>query len=65
MFLLLKFICFFRGLMLLCDSFGSSHFKQSYQKIFARDENDQLEMAFNAEVEVKVSCSLTLLFFHF
>ena len=47
----------------MCDSFGASHFKQSYQKIFARDENDQLEMAFNAEVEVKVGFNFIIVSF--
>ena len=42
----------------MCDSFKSSLFKQSYQKVFAKDEKDQLEMAFNAEMEVKVNLTL-------
>ena len=41
--------------MLMSDSFASSHFKQSFQKVFEKDENGQFKMAFNAELEIKVS----------
>ena len=39
----------------MSDSFASSHFKQSFQKVFEKDENGQFKMAFNAELEIKVS----------
>jgi len=37
------------------DSFNSSLFKQTYQRVFAKNEKGELRMAFNATVEVKTS----------
>lgn len=45
------------GLMIMGDSFDSSLFKTSFNRIFAK-ENDQLKMAFNAVVEIKTSREL-------
>lgn len=36
----------------MTDSFSSSLFKQSFQKVFEKDENGHLKMAFNATMEV-------------
>ncbi|KAF4548060.1 Protein transport protein SEC23 [Elsinoe fawcettii] len=40
------------GHMILTDSFTSSMFKQSFVRIFDKDENDNLLMGFNASLEV-------------
>ena len=36
------------------DSFKTSMFKQTFQKVFSKDEQGDYLMAFNASVEVKV-----------
>jgi len=38
--------------MILTDSFTSSMYRQSFQRIFAKDANDNLLMGFNASLEV-------------
>ncbi|XP_055373756.1 protein transport protein Sec23A [Condylostylus longicornis] len=43
------------GHMVMGDSFNSSLFKQTFQRVFARDEKGDLKMAFNGVVEVKCS----------
>ncbi|KAI3636334.1 hypothetical protein MIR68_005686 [Amoeboaphelidium protococcarum] len=43
------------GYMILSDSFQTIVFKKSFQKVFDRDENDQLDMGFNATLEVSTS----------
>lgn len=40
------------GHMILTDSFTSSQFKQSFIRVFEKDENDNLLMGFNASLEV-------------
>ena len=40
------------GHMILTDSFTSSMYKQSFVRIFNKDEHDNLLMAFNANLEV-------------
>ncbi|EEH16079.2 protein transporter SEC23 [Paracoccidioides brasiliensis Pb03] len=40
------------GHMILTDSFTSSQFKQSFVRIFDKDQNDNLLMGFNASLEV-------------
>jgi len=37
------------------DSFDSSLFKTSFQRVFTKDDNDNLKMAFNGILEVKTS----------
>lgn len=37
------------------DSFNSSLFKQTFQRVLARDHENNLKMAFNANLEVKTS----------
>ncbi|ODM96276.1 Protein transport protein Sec23B [Orchesella cincta] len=44
------------GHMIMGDSFNSTLFKQTYQRVFNRNENNSnLKMAFNATLEVKTS----------
>ncbi|KAL1971762.1 hypothetical protein VTN31DRAFT_1850 [Thermomyces dupontii] len=40
------------GHMVLTDSFTSSQFKQSFVRVFDKDDNDNLLMGFNASLEV-------------
>jgi protein transport protein SEC23 len=40
------------GHMILTDSFTSSQFKQSFVRVFEKDDNDNLMMGFNAALEV-------------
>lgn len=41
--------------MVMGDSFNTSLFKQSFQKVFAKDaQNAHFRMGFNASFEVKV-----------
>lgn len=51
-------IDFCRGHMVMGDSFNSSLFKQTFQRVFAKDQNGQLKMAFNGTLEVKCSREL-------
>lgn len=46
------------GLMIMGDSFDSSLFKTSFQRVFAKDGEGRLKMAFNAVVEIKTSREL-------
>ncbi|KAL0270106.1 UNVERIFIED_CONTAM: hypothetical protein PYX00_007623 [Menopon gallinae] len=46
------------GHMVMGDSFNSSLFKQTFQRVFARDQRGDLKMAFNGTVEVKCSREL-------
>lgn len=48
------------GHMVMGDSFNSSLFKQTFQRVFARDQKNDLKMAFNAIVEVKCSRELKI-----
>lgn len=48
----------FRGNMVLGDAFNSSLFKQTFQRVFTQDDKGNLEMAFNATMEVKTSREL-------
>ena len=51
--------CLCSGHMILGDSFNTSLFKQTWQKVFAKDSQGQnLKMAFNASFEVKVGYSI-------
>lgn len=48
--------------MILGDSFNTSLFKQTWQKVFAKDPQGQnFKMAFNASFEVKVSYCVLLM----
>jgi len=43
------------GLVVLADSFESSMFKQSFQRIFTKNEKGQMPMGFNASIEIQTS----------
>ncbi len=45
---------FFSGHMVMCDSFNTSLFKQTFQKVFAKDNKNEYRMNFGATIEVKV-----------
>ena len=46
------------GVMVLGDSFESSLFKTSFQRVFTKDDKNNLKMAFNAILETKTSREL-------
>jgi len=46
------------GHMVMGDSFNSSLFKQTYQRVFAVDQKSDLKMSFNGTMEVKCSREL-------
>lgn len=48
------------GHMVMADSFNSSLFKQTFQRVFARDPKGDLRMAFNGTLEVKCSRELKI-----
>lgn len=48
------------GHMIMGDSFDSSLFKTSFQRVFTRDDKQNLKMAFNAVLEVKTSRELKI-----
>jgi protein transport protein SEC23 len=52
----------FSGHMVMGDSFNSSLFKQTFQRIFARDQKGEFKMAFNGTLEVKTSRELKGMF---
>ncbi|CAD7093485.1 unnamed protein product [Hermetia illucens] len=48
------------GHMVMGDSFNSSLFKQTFQRVFVRDQQHELKMAFNGAIEVKCSRELKI-----
>lgn len=48
------------GHMVMGDSFNSSLFKQTFQRVFAKDHKGDLKMAFNGTLEVKCSRELKI-----
>ena len=46
------------GHMVMGDSFASTLFKQSFQRVFAKDARNEYKMAFNGILEVKISREL-------
>ena len=44
----------FRGHMVMGDSFNTSLFKQTFQRVFSKDQKGEFKMAFGATLEVKV-----------
>uniref|UniRef100_A0A5S6QKH1 Protein transport protein SEC23 n=1 Tax=Trichuris muris TaxID=70415 RepID=A0A5S6QKH1_TRIMR len=48
------------GHMIMADSFDSSLFKQSFQRVFEKDKVGALKMGFNATLEIKASKELKL-----
>lgn len=51
--------------MVMGDSFNSSLFKQTFQRVFAKDEKEDYKMAFNAVLEVKCSRELKGIFVYY
>uniref|UniRef100_A0A915NJ42 Protein transport protein SEC23 n=1 Tax=Meloidogyne floridensis TaxID=298350 RepID=A0A915NJ42_9BILA len=45
-------------IVVMADSFDSSLFNQSFQKVFEKDGNGSLKMAFNASLEIKLGNGL-------
>ncbi|XP_063387224.1 protein transport protein Sec23A isoform X1 [Cydia fagiglandana] len=48
------------GHMVMGDSFNSSLFKQTFQRVFAKDQKNDFKMAFNGTLEVKCSRELKI-----
>ena len=48
------------GILLLTDAFSTAIFKQSYLRMFSKDEEGYLKMAFNGHMAVKTSNNLKL-----
>ncbi|GAA5915669.1 GTPase-activating protein SEC23 [Sporobolomyces salmoneus] len=46
------------GYMILADSFNMSLFKQSFQRVFAKDDQGHLQMGFNATFDVQTTKEL-------
>lgn len=46
--------CINRGHIVMGDSFNTSLFKQTFQRVFHKDYNGDLRMAFGGTLEVKV-----------
>ncbi|XP_049804663.1 protein transport protein Sec23A isoform X2 [Schistocerca nitens] len=46
------------GHMVMGDSFNSSLFKQTFQRVFAKDQKGEFKMAFNGTLEIKTSREL-------
>ena len=44
--------------MVMGDSFNTALFKQTFQRVFAKDMRGEFKMAFGATLEVKVSSSM-------
>ena len=42
------------GHMILADSFNTSLFKQSFQRVFLKDMKNEFRMAFGSVIDVKV-----------
>lgn len=47
-------VCINRGHIVMGDSFNTSLFKQTFQRVFHKDYNGDLRMAFGCTLEVKV-----------
>ena len=59
-FSLCTFYSLILGHVVMGDSFNSTLFKQTYQRVFDKDTNGHLKMGFNATLEVKCSKELKL-----
>uniref|UniRef100_A0A8C7DV48 Protein transport protein SEC23 n=1 Tax=Oncorhynchus kisutch TaxID=8019 RepID=A0A8C7DV48_ONCKI len=49
------YICFCRGYMVMADSFTTSLFKQTFQRVFTKDVSGAFKMAFAGTLEIKTS----------
>jgi len=47
--------------MVMGDSFNTALFKQTFQRVFAKDMRGEFKMAFGATLEVKVSLHVCVL----
>lgn len=57
------FVIYFSGYIVMGDSFNTSLFKQTFQKVFSKDvQNSHFRMGFNASLEVKVSYNTEITF---
>jgi len=52
-----------RGHMVMGDSFNTSLFKQTFQRVFSKDSKNEFRMAFSGNIEVKVIVQCCLDFF--
>jgi len=43
------------GHLVMGDSFNTSLFKQTFQRVFSKDAKNEFHMAFSGNIEVKVS----------
>ena len=48
-------LLFHSGHLVMGDSFNTSLFKQTFQRVFSKDVKNEFKMAFGANVEIKVS----------
>ena len=48
--------------MVMGDSFNTSLFKQTFQRVFAKDQKNEFKMAFGANIEIKVHMLLQVFF---
>jgi len=48
------------GHMVMGDSFNTSLFKQTFQRVFSKDVKNEFKMAFNGQIEVKTSRELKI-----
>jgi protein transport protein SEC23 len=46
------------GFMIISDSFTTTIFKQSFQRVFQKDAQGHLQMGFNATLDVQVRNTL-------
>lgn len=51
-----------RGYMVMADSFNTSLFKQTFQRVFNKDEQGSFKMAFAGTLEIKVVNNLNSFF---
>ena len=45
---------YFSGHMVMGDSFNTALFKQTFQRVFSKDQRGEYKMAFSGSIEVKV-----------
>ena len=46
--------------MVLGDSFNTSLFKQTFQRVFSKDQKGEFKMAFGATLEIKVKLIINM-----
>ena len=51
--------------MVMGDSFNTSLFQQTFQRVFSKDSKGEFKMGFGATLEVKVSIIIYLFYFYF